>query len=126
MKLILLAIGGALGAVCRYLIGEAIMKRFPNPPFPVAMLLVNVFGSVGLGCFFGLHYGRIPLGAYEDSLYLLIGIGFFGAFTTFSTFSVEAMQLYQQKVWWKLCLYMVFTILGSIIGFLFSLFITIS
>ncbi|WP_062050907.1 fluoride efflux transporter CrcB [Bacillus sp. JCM 19034] len=126
MKLLFISFGGALGGICRYLIGLLIMKCFPNRPFPIAMLLVNVLGSFGLGSFFGLQYGRIPIGALEDPIYLMIAIGFFGAFTTFSTFSVEAIQLYKEKAWLKLNVYIVLTIFGSIFGFLIGLIITSS
>ncbi|ARK29268.1 fluoride efflux transporter CrcB [Halalkalibacter krulwichiae] len=118
MNLILLALGGSIGAISRYLLGLAIMKRFPSPPFPIAMLIVNLLGAGGLGGFFGIYYKSIPLAAYEDPLYLTIGIGFFGAFTTFSTFSVEAVQLYNKKKWAKLGTYVFVSIVGSIICFL--------
>ncbi|WP_332697084.1 fluoride efflux transporter CrcB [Halalkalibacter lacteus] len=118
MNLFLLAIGGSIGAISRYLLGLGIMKRYPTPPFPIAMLIVNLLGSIGLGAFFGLYFGLIPLGAYENPVYLSIGIGFFGAFTTFSTFSVEATQLYNNKKWKKLSTYVLLSIFGSIICFL--------
>jgi hypothetical protein len=60
MNLLLVGVGGALGAICRYLLGLAIMSRFPKPPFPIAMLIVNVLGSLGLGLFYGSYYGAIP------------------------------------------------------------------
>ncbi|GAE35045.1 fluoride efflux transporter CrcB [Halalkalibacter akibai] len=121
MNLLLLICGGSIGAISRYLVGLAIMKRYSNPPFPVAMLIVNLIGSFGLGAFFGINYQLIPLGAYNDPLYLSIGIGFFGAFTTFSTFSVEAFQLYNNKLWKKLILYVTLSIFGSILTFLIGL-----
>ncbi|GAE30867.1 fluoride efflux transporter CrcB [Halalkalibacter hemicellulosilyticus] len=118
MNLILLAISGALGAISRYLVGLYMMERFPNPPIPIAMLCVNTIGSFGLGFFFSFYFSQLPIGAYEDPYYLFIGIGFFGAFTTFSTYSVEAMQLYKQKKWKELVLYVSFSIFGSILFFL--------
>jgi CrcB protein len=124
MNLLLVGVGGALGAICRYLLGLAIMSRFPKPPFPIAMLIVNVLGSLGLGLFYGSYYGAIPLGAYEEPAFLLIAIGFFGAFTTFSTFSTETVQLYQKKAWKPLIAYISLTIVGSITMFVFGFSIT--
>ncbi|WP_100406176.1 fluoride efflux transporter CrcB [Bacillus solitudinis] len=118
MNILSLAIGGATGAILRYLIGLALMRRYPNPPFPIAMLFVNLVGAFGLGVFFNLYYGSIPLSPYKDPLFLLIGIGFFGSFTTFSTFSVEATQLYMKKEWQKLTAYVVLSIFGSLVCFL--------
>ncbi|RXI96407.1 fluoride efflux transporter CrcB [Anaerobacillus alkaliphilus] len=121
MKLLLLVVGGSIGAISRYLLGSAFMKRYPNPPIPIAMLFVNLVGSLGLGLFFGLSFGGTPLGAYDDPLYLAIGIGFFGAFTTFSTFSVEAIQLSIKKQWKKLTAYLSLSIVGSIVCFFIGL-----
>lgn len=126
MNLLLVGIGGATGAVARYLLGAAIMKRNPHPPIPVAMLIVNLMGAFGLGLFFAVIYGQIPLASYEAPLFLLIGIGFFGAFTTFSTFSVEAIQLVEKNLLKKAIVYVTLSIVGSIIffivGFFFALF----
>ncbi|MDV2683016.1 fluoride efflux transporter CrcB [Alkalihalophilus lindianensis] len=118
MNVLLLALGGGIGAIARYLVGLAMMKRYLDPPFPVAMLVVNLIGSFGLGAFFGGYFQEIPLGAYEDPLFLTVGIGFFGAFTTYSTFSVEASMLLKAKQWRKLSLYIGFSIIGSILFFL--------
>lgn len=118
MNLLLIAIGGATGAISRYVVGVSIMKRYPAPPFPIAMLMVNMMGAFCLGAFLGLYYGLIPLEAYEDPAYLTIVIGFFGAFTTFSTYSVEATQLIHNKQWKKLNIYVFLSIIGSIIFFL--------
>ncbi|WP_269757908.1 CrcB family protein [Thalassobacillus sp. C254] len=97
MNILWVLTGGGLGAVARYLAGVWLMSRFPEPPFPVAMLIVNLVGSLGLGFFFGLYFQAIPLEAYDDSLYLFLGLGFFGAFTTFSTFSTETVTFYTRR-----------------------------
>ncbi|KHF38577.1 fluoride efflux transporter CrcB [Halalkalibacter okhensis] len=124
MNLLLVSVGGMLGAICRYVLGIAIMSKFPTPPFPIAMLIVNVLGSLGLGVFYGSYYGGIPLGAYEESVFLLVAIGFFGAFTTFSTFSMETVQLYQKSAWKPLLAYISLSIVGSITMFVFGFSIT--
>jgi fluoride exporter len=126
MNVLLLALGGGIGAIARYLVGLAMMKRYPDPPFPVAMLVVNLIGSFGLGALMGGYFQGIPLGAYEDPLFLSVGIGFFGAFTTYSTFSVEASMLLRAKQWKKLSAYIGFSIIGSILFFLigYSMLIT--
>ncbi|GAE27278.1 CrcB protein [Halalkalibacter wakoensis JCM 9140] len=124
MNLLLVSLGGAIGAIIRYLVGLAIMKRFPTPPIPIAMLVVNLLGSLGLGIFYGTYYSGIPLGAYEEPAFLLIGIGFFGAFTTFSTFSTETVQLYQTKAWKPLFSYISISIVGSILMFVGGFILT--
>ncbi|WP_058306786.1 fluoride efflux transporter FluC [Gracilibacillus massiliensis] len=51
MNIALLMIGGSIGAVSRYLFGMSLKKRYKQPRFPVAMLVVNLLGSFGLGLF---------------------------------------------------------------------------
>ncbi|MBP3949855.1 fluoride efflux transporter CrcB [Bacillus suaedae] len=123
MNYFLLAMGGAIGAIARYLIGLALVKKSPISFIPIAMLSVNLLGSLGLGVFYGQFYGEIPRGTYTDPFFLVFGLGFFGAFTTFSSFSVEAAMLYQQKQWKKLYLYVGLSIFGSITCFLCSFLI---
>ncbi|MEB1808560.1 MAG: fluoride efflux transporter CrcB [Bacillaceae bacterium] len=122
MNVLILGLGGALGAVSRYLLGLAIMKRKPHPPIPVAMLTVNLLGSFGLGLFFAMAYGMIPLSAaYEEPLFLFLAIGFFGAFTTFSTFSMETIELVRNKHMKKAMVYFSLSIGGSIVAFIIGL-----
>ncbi|SES36638.1 fluoride efflux transporter CrcB [Salipaludibacillus aurantiacus] len=118
MNVFLVALGGGAGAVGRYLLGLWIKDRMPQKKIPTAMLFVNLTGSLGLGLFFGFIYNEVPILAYNDPLFLLVGIGFFGAFTTFSTFSIETSALLQKKKWPEAALYTALTIGGSIAVFL--------
>lgn len=83
MNFISIAIGGALGAVLRYFIG----KHISFQEFPVATLFINTIGSLFLGYLFAKYAVSHP------KLFLFFGIGFCGAFTTFSTFSLETYKL---------------------------------
>lgn len=84
MTAALLAIGGACGAVARYRMGTAVLKREKHT-FPLGTFLINISGALLLGLLCGYGIGGNP--------YLLFGDGFCGAFTTFSTFSLESVQL---------------------------------
>lgn len=117
MNILLLSLGGGLGAITRYLLGLSIMKRFPHPPIPAAMLSVNLLGSLGLGIFLSLNFQSIPLQAYNEPTFLIVGLGFFGAFTTFSTFSMEVLDLFHRKLYLKAFIYISASIIGSIITF---------
>ncbi|UTW69796.1 fluoride efflux transporter CrcB [Anaerobacillus sp. HL2] len=115
MNLFLVMIGGALGAMLRYLFGLFVMIKFPHPSIPIAMLAVNILGSLGLGLFLGNFLSKhIYLNIYELPLYVLVAVGFFGAFTTFSTFSVESIQLIRDRNIKKAILYILISITGSI------------
>lgn len=123
MDMFLLAVGGSLGAIARYLLGLVVMKKYSHPQIPMAMVVVNVLGSFGLGAFFALYFQQIPLMVPGDGWFLILGTGFFGAFTTFSTFSVEAIELLQKHYYKQLVVYVSLSLLGSIVSFGLGYFI---
>jgi fluoride exporter len=86
----LIALGGALGAVARYLAGGAVHRLFPDAAFPVGTLAVNVSGCLLIGFLGGLAESRQVLGP-EVRLFLLVGL--LGGFTTFSSFGYETLAL---------------------------------
>lgn len=85
LRLALVAVAGGAGAGVRYLVGLA----FGGPGFPWSTLAVNLAGSLLLGALVGAGLRRdlSPLALP------VLGAGFLGGFTTFSAFSVEALQL---------------------------------
>ena len=86
------ALGGACGASLRFFISQLVLNWL-GKGFPFATLMVNISGSFIMG----FLYGLIEQGILEVSVYrTLIGIGFLGAFTTFSTFSLDSLLLIQQ------------------------------
>ena len=85
MKLLLVALGGSLGALARYGIGLAVGPR----TFPWATLAINVTGSFVLALLLALAVER----DWPEAVTLAAGTGFLGAYTTFSTFSSEAVTL---------------------------------
>ena len=89
---LVVALGGAFGASFRFYISQLILNWL-GKGFPFATLAVNISGSLLMGALFGLiEQGVIEVGVYRT----LIGIGFLGAFTTFSTFSLDTLLLIQQ------------------------------
>lgn len=88
--LILVAAGGALGSVARYLTILGAARAF-GPAFPWGTLAVNVAGSFAIGVLAVLLLG--PKGPAPVSPLLIAG--FLGGFTTFSTFSLDALRLWQ-------------------------------
>jgi len=90
--LIFVAVGGALGAVMRFL-SQAMFYQFAGKAFPYGTLFVNVSGSFLMGLLSILLVEKFNLSA-EWHLAILIGV--LGSFTTFSTFSMETLVLFEQ------------------------------
>ncbi len=80
------ALGGALGSVCRYAVGRALLSQ----TFPWATVVVNLLGCLAIGLVVGWGLARGGLG--ESSRALLV-TGFLGGFTTFSAFGLDAVLL---------------------------------
>jgi CrcB protein len=87
-NLLAVAIGGALGAMCRYIATMACVRWF-SAPIVYATFTVNVVGCFCLGLFAASTLGRDTLATAA------IAIGFLGGLTTFSTFSMETVRLLQ-------------------------------
>jgi fluoride exporter len=109
----LIALGGSLGAVSRYLLSSVVSAK-SSQKFPTSIITVNLLGAGGLGLFISYYYESITYSFYTCNIYLCFGVGFFGAFTTFSTFSMEAIGLLQRKAYKYFLLYILLTIIGSI------------
>jgi CrcB protein len=97
---IFIALGGATGACLRYFLSQLMLQWF-GKGFPFGTLLVNVVGSFLLGFLYSLlEHGQLEAALWRTT----IGIGFLGALTTFSTFSVDTLLLFQQGLWFKAAL----------------------
>ncbi len=96
LKLVLIAAGGAVGALLRYAVSGSAQK-LTSGTFPVGTLCVNVTGCILIG-FFGALFAGPHLVREEYRVALLIGL--LGAFTTFSTFGWETFSLANAGQFW--------------------------
>jgi len=106
----LVALGGALGSVSRFLLGPALQRAF-DATFPVGTLFINVIGSLILGFVLGLAAEGVDV---RPEARAFIAIGFCGGFTTFSTFSYEAVRLLEDGEGSRAALYIMASVVLSI------------
>lgn len=114
MGVVYVALGGAVGAAARYGI-TGWVHRWAPATFPWGTLAVNVTGSLLLG----LAYRYLEATTVSPETRQFVTIGLLGAFTTFSTFSYEAMALLQDGEWPRALAY----VLGSVLVGLAAVFV---
>lgn len=95
MQLVLIAIAGALGALARYGVGR-IAQPLGGAVFPASTLVVNLTGAFLLGFLATFLLERTTV---SSELRAALTIGFLGAYTTFSTFSLETLALLEDGEW---------------------------
>lgn len=88
MTYLAVAIGGAAGALARFALSNALAALL-GTAFPWATLFINVSGALVLGCFYTLSLHA----ATDPAVKALVAPGFLGAYTTFSTLSVETLAM---------------------------------
>ena len=88
MNILLVALGGAMGAIARYLI-TSFSENLLYYQVPLGTLIVNILGCFAAGCLVGYF------GTKVTDLHLFFIVGFLGSFTTMSAFSLQTMELYQ-------------------------------
>tara|TARA_B100000579_G_C22253437_1_gene585976 strand:- start:149 stop:517 length:369 start_codon:yes stop_codon:yes gene_type:complete len=114
----LIASGGALGAITRYIVYYYSIFFFPN--FPIGTFLVNFTGSFIIGFLAGYLDNQL----YNDNfIRFFIIIGFLGSFTTFSMFSLEVIELINNKKIFNALIYVILSFLLCIFGAFFGFFI---
>ena len=109
------AIGGSIGAVLRYLVAN-LGQSLTTADFPLGTLIVNIIGCALIGLITALLIG--PLGQNRELLRLLLIVGVLGGFTTFSTFALDSIELFEDGRLWQVTLYIV---LSNVIGILAAL-----
>ena len=96
------ALGGMLGALARYALTVLLTPLLTRTGFPWATLLINVSGSFALGLIAALAARNVVSPEWRAA----IGVGFLGAYTTFSTFSVDLEGLLSRGEGWRATLYL--------------------
>ena len=110
-KIFVVAIGGAFGAVARYLLNQVFGGFLA--PFPAATFLINVTGSLLIGFLLTLATDKAVI---SENMRLALVVGFLGAYTTFSTFEFEIFTLFREKNFLTAFAYLLLSIIIGFIG----------
>jgi len=119
LNLLLVAVGGAVGAVCRYLLGIATFRTL-GPGFPYGTLGANVIGGVLMGVLVGVL--ALRGGADQEKWRLLLGVGVLGGFTTFSSFSLEVGLMIERRTYVIAAAYSLASVVLSVAALFLGLF----
>ncbi|WP_421792044.1 fluoride efflux transporter CrcB [Hyphobacterium sp.] len=120
-NLLLIAAGGALGAVSRHLTGQFFLRAV-GPDWPYGTFVVNVLGGLMLGAFVGWlsQAGRSD----ANELRAFFAVGALGGFTTFSAFSLDVVVMLERKAWGAAAFYVsasvVLSVLALFVGLLLA------
>ncbi|MCI2418764.1 fluoride efflux transporter CrcB [Saccharopolyspora sp. K220] len=107
MTAVLVFVGAVIGAPLRYLTDRAVQRRHDSV-FPWGTLMVNLAGSLLLGCLAGAGT------ALPEPAMALIGVGFCGALTTYSTFSYETLRLVEEHAYFYAVLNVVVSVIAAV------------
>lgn len=113
--LFLVAVGGATGAVARYLLGLQAMRSLGGA-WPYGTLAANILGGLLMGVLAGVL--SLRGGADQEKWRLLLGVGVLGGFTTFSAYSLEVALMIERRAYGQAALYS----LGSVVLSILALF----
>jgi CrcB protein len=120
LQILLVAMGGAVGSVARYLTGLLTSRLF-GPNFPWGTLAVNVVGSLAIGVLAELIARRFNA---SEELRLLLVTGFLGGFTTFSAFSLDAAAMMERGAFVPAVAYVASSIVVSLLAVFAGLALT--
>lgn len=111
-KILSIAVGGAVGAVARYLVNVSPLQNLFQP-FPLPTFLINISGSFLIGFLLILLTDKITA---SENFRLAVMVGFLGAFTTFSTFELEIWNLLKENQYLTAFIYLFLSVAVGLIG----------
>lgn len=107
-SILLVAAGGAIGAMLRYVI--SVLLKQPGAAFPWHTALINLSGCLAIG----ICYALLATSAQAEFIRTFVMIGILGGFTTFSSFGLETLQLTQAGEWKTAITYVLLSNIGGL------------
>ncbi len=116
--LLLIGSGGFAGSVLRYMLSQAVQNKFLSS-FPYGTMSVNIIGSL----FIGVVYGLAAKGNLSPEARLFLATGILGGFTTFSAFTMDALNLLQEGLWLESVSYVLVSVVLGVVAAFMGIFI---
>ncbi|WAC58983.1 fluoride efflux transporter CrcB [Brevundimonas sp. SL130] len=116
-RFLLVAAGGALGSMARFGLGLLAARLAPNATWPMGTFAANVLGGLAMGLLVG--WLAFKGGAQQETIRLFAAVGVLGGFTTFSSYSLEAVMMIARRDYALAAAYVV----GSVVLAVVALFI---
>lgn len=116
--ILLIGSGGFAGSVLRYLVSQGVQNKFLSS-FPYGTMAVNIIGSLLIG----FVYGLVERGNLSPEVRLFLATGILGGFTTFSAFSLDALNLLQEGLWFESLSYIMLSVILGIVAALLGMFL---
>ena len=123
VNMLLVFFGGAFGSVARYGLGLGTRALWPDSAWPMGTFTANIIGGLLMGVLMALLLGPLK-GLFDtERARLLLGVGVLGGFTTFSSFSLETVQLLERRAYGLAASYVTLSVILSIAAVMAGLFL---
>ena len=119
-SILIVFLGGGIGAAIRHLVNQAV-GRLAGTGFPFGIMAINITGSILMGLAAG-YFAFKASAEWSQSARLFVTTGILGGYTTFSAFSLDAMLLYERGEVLTALVYVVGSVVLSILGLAFGLY----
>ncbi|MFN7111189.1 MAG: fluoride efflux transporter CrcB [Brevundimonas sp.] len=120
-RFLLVAAGGALGSMARFGLGLLAARLAPNAGWPMGTFAANVLGGLAMGLLIG--WLAFKGGAHQETMRLFAAVGVLGGFTTFSSYSLEAVMMIERRDYGLAAAYVVSSVVLAVVALFIGLMV---